>query len=188
MAVGSSSEDKQFDIYHAKIIEDTVRHYYRFNDGKQKMEKGNEVLMKIDLTRRLLNSKYHTAAHLIADIIFDRYSTYGVKGHQFPNEAYIETNAPLNIITNDLQDIVNNVIASSLPIETYEIERDDFAQKFGEVPYFIPPEKNFRVCHIHGYKPVPCGGTHVSSTKDIGNIIIKKIANKDNKSKISYQL
>jgi alanyl-tRNA synthetase len=46
----------------------------------------------------------------------------------------------------------------------------------------------FRVLQIGDYKPVPCGGTHLSNANEIGSILIKKVKTKDGVLKISYEI
>jgi alanyl-tRNA synthetase len=166
-------------------VEGEVRNYY---EEEIPLPETTEVIIKINKERRNLNSRYHSAAHLIGDVLLKLYGIHAVKGHQFPGEAYIETSSPLEIEKENLEKIINGVIESSLPVKTEKIEREVYNQNFDKVPYFIPEDKLFRVMGVEGYIPVPCGGTHVSNTQEIGLITIKKLSNKEGRTKISYIL
>ena len=51
-----------------------------------------------------------------------------------------------------------------------------------------PQGKSVRTVNFMGYSPCGCGGTHVTSSKKIGRITIKKIRNKKGNTRISYQI
>lgn len=51
----------------------------------------------VNQERRLLNSRYHTAGHLLGNIVELEYpSLKAIKGHAFPGEAveFVETDSP----------------------------------------------------------------------------------------------
>ena len=48
--------------------------------------------------------------------------------------------------------------------------------------------KPMQIMKVEGYKSCPCGGTHVKSMLEIGQIKIRKIKNNKGNIKISYQI
>lgn len=82
-----------------------MRHYY---NADFILTIGDIIEIKIDYTRRILNRRYHSAGHLIGDIVLKFYNIYAVKGHQFPNEAYIENSLSLEIAAQNLESHINH--------------------------------------------------------------------------------
>jgi Ser-tRNA(Ala) deacylase AlaX len=52
----------------------------------------------------------------------------------------------------------------------------------------MPQHENFRVVQIGRYKAIPCGGTHLATTAEIGNFEMTKIKNKNGNLRISFSL
>lgn len=179
--------------YEAKILsvrqfDQEIRHY--IDDTKNVSSLNNQVVQCIvDQPRRMLNARYHTAAHLLDNVVESMLSDLkGVKGHSFPGEAYVE------YIGNSIPDLeeltvkMNAAVAENLTITTFEMLPEEFATKYYVLPYPVPAHKSFRVVQIGNYTPVPCGGTHVKSTAEIGKVSIRKISKKSDRLKISYDL
>ena len=182
-------EDKELQVKFAKIVEGEARNYY---EGEE-IKTGSKINIKVDKERRILNTRYHTAGHLIGDIMLHEYKIIVQKGHQFPNEAYLETSEienieAINISSEELEEKVNDYIKQNIPVSTQNIDREEYNKKHGVTPYFIPEGKIFRANTIGDLVPVPCGGTHVKNTSEIGKIKITKITKKGGKLKISYSL
>jgi alanyl-tRNA synthetase len=47
---------------------------------------------------------------------------------------------------------------------------------------------DFYVLPIGDFKPVPCGGTHLSNTNEIGGVTIRKTKTKDGILKVPYEI
>lgn len=169
-------------------VEQEIRHYVT---GVQDLSPliGANVTASIDLPRRLLNARYHTAAHLlgnIAEVIYPQVKA--VKGHSFPGEAYVEFNGVAEPNSLELVTSINEAILANLSTTTFEMLPDEFASKYYQLPYPVPANKAFRAMQIGNLMPVPCGGTHLKSTDEIGNLTIRKINNKNDRLKIAYDL
>ncbi|MDP3641402.1 MAG: hypothetical protein Q8R43_03095, partial [Alphaproteobacteria bacterium] len=114
-----------------------------------------------------------------------------IKGHQFPGEAYVEfdgTVSDADNFVNQINSQVSECIASGPTVKTEELDSVDVATIAQDLPYELPNNKTLRVCHIAGFSPVPCGGTHVSTVEDIASLIIQKCKSKKSKTKIYYEV
>ncbi len=177
----------QINITTVRQIENEIRHYI----GAENLPnlENLRVICFIDKDKRLLNARYHTAAHLLGNIVESLYPKLkATKGHSFPNQAYVEfqgTDLP-DVIR--LQDALTQSINSAFAIKIFEINPAAFEQQFYKLPYSIPENKDFRVMQIAGLSPIPCGGTHLSTTNEIGNMIIGKVKTKNDVVHISYGL
>jgi alanyl-tRNA synthetase len=180
-------DNLQMNIITVRQVDNEIRHYISTDDLSHL--ENLRVICFIDKNKRLLNARYHTAAHLLGNIVELLYPKLkATKGHSFPNQAYVEfqgTDLP-DVIR--LQDALTQSINNTLAIKIFEINPDAFEQQFYKLPYPIPENKDFRVMQIAGLSPIPCGGTHLSNTSEIGNMTIGKIKAKNDVVHISYEL
>ena len=167
-----------------------VRHYLINNSAPIHLFQA--VTMKIDRERRVLHSKYHTAGHLIAVVVEKENSELkAIKGHQFPEDAYIEFCGTVGDVDNFMTQInsrVSECIASGAIIRIEELFSDDVTTIAQDLPYELPKNTSLRICHTTRFPPVPCGGTHVNTLEDTASLVIKKCKSKKNKTKMYYEV
>ena len=177
-------------IHDVRRVEGEIRHYV-FSEPPIKRV-NHKVNIVVDKTRRDINSRYHTAGHLLAAVV-EKLSPalQATKGHQFPGEAYVEFHGVIDNATDFLETIQSAVTAQlnrDAFVETKDLKPEDAKRILAALPYALPEDKTLRVCHIEGFPPVPCGGTHVSRLQQIGRVIIKKCKSKKGKTKLSYEV
>jgi len=137
----------------------------------------------------MLNSRYHTAAHLFGNLVEVLYPMLKViKGHSFPKEAYVEFQGDETVDIVQIQNIIDETIAQNNKTQIFETDLTSFEQQFYKLPYNVPENKKFRVMRIGDMLPVPCGGTHLSSIAEVGKVLIGKIKLKNNIIRISYEV
>jgi Ser-tRNA(Ala) deacylase AlaX len=174
-------EDKQYPItklaaphnpYEKPYI---IRHYY---EEEKNFLKGEKVIQVIDIKKRFLYSRLHSAGHLLEDAVRQIFpSLKGIRGNHFPNgQAFVvfagEIPADIKDSREKISNLVNELVKKNLIIK---IENDN----------------QVRIVKIGDFSPHPCGGTHVKYTSEIGEIILRNIKkDKDNKSnlKIGYDV
>jgi Ser-tRNA(Ala) deacylase AlaX len=180
------------DYFSANVIlvrqlEHEIRHY--INLSLNEIPNQSKVACCIDSNRRLLNSRYHTAAHLLGNIVEILYPEQkAVKGHSFPKEAYVEFQGDVSVDTIAIQNALNEAIAKKDKIQIFEIDPQSFEQQFYKLPYSIPENKKFRAMQIGNMLPIPCGGTHLSCVGEIGKMVLGKIKPKNNLVRIYYDV
>src|SRR3989338_1720869 len=117
---------------------------------------GSKVVLKVDAANRLLNSRWHTAAHVIGHIIettFAQFKPFG--GECFPGQAHMKFRSEVDQFPSigEVQDAV----------------KEGYARLLQENPPIrICSESMTRELVIGKFTPVGCGGTHVYSIKEIG--------------------
>lgn len=183
--------DIVYEVYDVRNTEGEVRHYINSDHFDSHTVKG-EIKIIVDIERRSLNSRYHTAGHFIAAVSERLLETMtAIKGHQFPGEAYIEFNGIIPNPDDFAQQLALAVgthlnFQGTIKMEDLDVEQ---AKVIAEhLPYALPANKSLRVCRIEGFDPVPCGGTHVNNLKDIGNVIIQGCKSKKGKTKVYYEV
>lgn len=184
-------ENTELAIYTVRQVEQEIHHYvdsHNYEYSLALIEQGY-VLCWLNKDKRLLNARYHTAAHLLSAIVENTYpSLKAIKAHAFPTEAYIEFQGSHTLDKAYLQELCNEAIFTGYPITSFTIHSVLFEQKFYKLPYHIPANKEFRVIQIAGFTPIPCGGTHLKTTTEIGDMILDKIKIKGDKIRISYEV
>ena len=180
------------DHFEANVIHiaqhgDQIRHYIEPIATETLV--AQKVYGVVDQKRRLINARYHTAGHLLSNIVeILNPKLKAIKGHSFPFEAYVEFQGNEAIDVETLQNRINEAIARDDKTTIFEIDPKAFEKQFYKLPYSVPDNKNFRVMQIGDMPPVPCGGTHLSSIGEIGLMRINKIKNKNGILRISYEV
>lgn len=174
-------------VIHIAQHRDQIKHY--IEPIATEILVAQKVYGAVDQKRRLTNARYHTAGHLLGNIVeILNPKLKAMKGHSFPCEAYVEFQGDEAIDMGVLQNTINEAIARDDKTTIFEIDPKAFEKQFYKLPYSIPDNKKFRVMQIGNMSPVPCGGTHLSSIGEIGLIKINKIKNKNRILRVSYEV
>jgi Ser-tRNA(Ala) deacylase AlaX len=190
--IRSTDKTGEFTVDEVRFKDGIVYHFGSFTASQ--LQKGHQVQILIDKERRILNSKYHSAGHLI-DIALTNlgYTLKVSKGYHFPIGAYDEYEGILDEqvrekLKQHLEDELTNLIKKELPIKVNMATRSTLQEIAAFIPENLPEDKPTRVMIVEGYQAIPCGGTHASNTKNIGHIVIEKIKNKKGSTRISYRI
>lgn len=181
----------RYQIYDARLINDQVYHYLdkTFEGLTEELTANTVAFLEVDSQRRVLNSRYHTAGHLLSAVIEQVYSqAKAIKGNHIPGQAHVEFTGDFyhEFDKQLIQDKVNNVLQKNGSVILYEMQSSSELQQ--RLSYTIPARNIIRMCHIENFAPLPCGGTHVKNLAEIGVISITSIKIKKNIIKISYEV
>jgi alanyl-tRNA synthetase len=119
-----------------------------------------EVECGIDWDRRYTIMKLHSAAHLVYEFFVRKYGKQKVIGSNITeSKGRIDFDTNFNVGTGleNLEKEVNGFISDGHEIKTYEDSE----------------KEGFRVWECGNMK-MPCGGTHVKNTSEIGKICLKR--------------
>ena len=138
-----------------------------------------EVIARIDWDKRYKHMRMHSALHLMCAAI-----PLGVTGGQIGYEkSRLDFNDPEKKINKEeIEDKINKLMKDDHKI-MYEFIDSKILESQPELVRTMsvkPPKINgkLRFIKIGDIDFQPCGGTHVNSTKEIGEIKIGKIENK----------
>ena len=145
----------------------------------ENLDKGIEIIGKINWEKRYKHMKMHSALHLMCSVI-----PLGVTGGQIGYEkSRLDFNDPEKEINKEeIEEKINSLVK-----DDYEITSEIIDSKIlDEQPELVrtmsvkPPQIDgkIRLIKIGNVDLQPCGGTHVKSTAEIGSIKIGKIENK----------
>ncbi len=162
-------------ISSARLDKDTHRISYILpvNHG---LAEGDKVTMEIDWVRRNRLMRLHFACELVLVILNRFYGEKAVTDELSPEEidtkilkrgAHMsEDQARIDFAyEGDMSEIIPMILATFVKIidENYPIETG-----------FLDKETEKRYWRIKGLATVPCGGTHVRSTKEVGYVSIRR--------------
>ncbi|MCB1145083.1 MAG: hypothetical protein KDK54_22760 [Leptospiraceae bacterium] len=148
---------------------DVIKHYI---EGR--IDVGSAVTMKIDLEARWLFARLHSAGHLLsnaAGLISENLD--GCQGNHFPNQSFVRFQgvlpSDLQSFKKELEEKVNELVKKDIPV----------SNRF---------DSNPRKIQFGDLREYPCGGTHVSSSSEIGDITIRRIKKEKDLLKVSYDV
>lgn len=122
---------------------------------------GDQVQINIDWERRYRLMRLHFAAEIVLELITQQYNSPDKIGaHIAQDKARVDFFWQGNISQsfNFLQDEIRKLVASDKRIKS------DFSDKEHEVRFW----------EIEGFAKVPCGGTHLKRTGEIGELLLKR--------------
>lgn len=120
---------------------------------------GDLVHLKLDWERRFSIMRLHSAAHVVWHFTGELAGDLPVKGCLIgPDKARLDFGGKIDPeIIPELSRLSNNFITG--------------AQEIQNIPLESEPEALFWIC---ADIKIPCGGTHVSNTSEIGEVVLKR--------------
>ena len=163
-------------------VEDTIKKdnkIINIINKTENLDKGIEIIGKINWEKRYKHMKMHSALHLMCSVI-----PLGVTGGQIGYEkSRLDFNDPEKEINKEeIEEKINSLVKDDYKITSEIID----SKILDEQPELVrtmsvkPPQIDgkIRLIKIGNVDLQPCGGTHVKSTAEIGSIKIGKIENK----------
>ena len=152
------------------------RGYSILHQGKLlgELRVGDEVEIAIKWSHRHHCMRLHTAGHLLHDALQEiaDFPLVPVKGHH-GKKAYLEYAGTGPIKIERLQGQIDGLISRNLPVRMSEATLDAIKEACAFVPPGLPSNKPLRIVQIGDHSPVPCGGVHVKSLDEIGQLIVQ---------------
>lgn len=122
---------------------------------------GDSVLIRIDWDRRYKLMRLHFAAEIVLELITQKFNSPEKIGANISvDKARVDFYWQGNISQtfNFLQDEIHRLVESNLPIKSA----------------FSDLENEVRYWEINNFAKVPCGGTHIKQTGEIGELLLKR--------------
>jgi len=125
------------------------------------LKPGDQVSMEIDWERRYKLMRLHFAAEIVLELVYQKFgSIRKVGAHIAQDKARIDFEWDENVskVLPDIQKEALRIIDANQEI----------------ISAFSDEEKEKRYWEIRGFAKVPCGGTHLKRTGEIGEIELKR--------------
>ncbi len=181
------SDNKEFKVIFARKIENDISHEVE----ELGLEVGDKILGILDWNRRFELMRYHTAAHVLSGVFFNKGNVKVTGNNLVLGKGRIDFNFP-NFERDLVEKFVersNEIIDSDLNVESYYITRDELEKDASLMKLNMGLPKNIkhvRIIDIKSFDKQPDGGCHVSHLGEIGKIQIQKIQNKGKNNRRLY--
>lgn len=185
------SSNAKFKVSEVRFVDGIVRHIGNFESGSFK--KYELVKCLVDGQRRSLNSRLHSAGHVVDMAVWQfKPDWIPAKGFHFPDGPYVEYAGSLDGVDieklkSDVENLCNRFIDEGRETKLEFMDKEKMKEICHFVPDYIPEGKPGRVV-LFGDSGVPCGGTHVSNISEIKNMTIRKIKNDGGNIRVGYDI
>lgn len=125
------------------------------------MSVNDPVRICIDWNRRYSLMRLHFAAEVVLELIYQKFNhPEKIGAHIAEDKARVDFYWQGNISQTFslLQDEIQKLVSNDLPITSA----------------FSDPENEVRYWEINNFAKVPCGGTHIKRTGEIGEVVLKR--------------
>jgi len=158
---------------------------------KSGLKEGDEVSCELDWNRRYTYMRYHTASHLISNILYTR-ADAKITGNQIEMDKTRMDFSMKDYSPEKLRafvDEANEIIGQDLPITVNYMSRQEVLGKpeLARLAVGLPENINeYRIVNIGKIDKQVDGGTHVNHLGEIGTIDVIKTVNKGKNNRRMY--
>jgi misacylated tRNA(Ala) deacylase len=154
----------------------TIRHILA--EGSKRPENGDTVIARIDWDRRYRHMRMHTALHLLGSVL-----QYGVTGGSISaDKSRLDFDMQDAVDKEELNRALSALVQEDHPVTCRWISEEELeAQPELIRTLSVQPPRGagrIRLLEIEGVDLQPCGGTHLKSTREVGQVRIGKVENK----------
>ena len=167
------TENAVFEVINTtKTADGVILHHGRIIEGED-VAVGEKAVLSVNKEKRSAIKRNHTAAHLLQAALRKTLGTHVEQAGQYVDENvvrfdFVHFSAMTGEEIKTVENAVNEVILSALPVETREMPIDE-AKKLGAMALFSEKYgSTVRVVKIGDYSIELCGGTHAENTGNLG--------------------
>lgn len=156
---------------------------------------GQAVTCHVDSERRSLNSRLHSAGHLL-DLAVTRagYDWVPGKAAHYPHMCFVEYSGQYNGEQREeylqtIQREIDAIIREGGAVVPHRCTPDEARQRSKYIPEVML--QKYQLVHVARYGKdfdICCGGTHVSDIASIGHVSVDRIKKKDGNIRVSYSV
>ncbi len=132
---------------------------HMLEQNSELLKPGDKVKIAIDWDRRFKIMRLHSAAHVVWHFVMELLDNPPIKGCLIgPDKSRLDFGTKINPdVIPELTQLSNEFISSGYSIRNVPLDEE--------------PEALFWICN---QVKIPCGGTHVGNTREIGTISLKR--------------
>ncbi len=181
----------KFIVEEVRFVDGIVRHVGNFERGT--FQKGKEVKCVVDEARRKLDSRLHSAGHVVDMAVTElKLDWVPGKGYHFLDGPYVEYAGSIEEtdkekIARGIEALCNKFIGEARETKLLFMPKEEIKSVCHFVPDYIPERKPALVV-MYGDFGVPCGGTHVNNLAEIKWMTIRKIKIKKGNIQVCYEI
>lgn len=181
----------EFNVEEVRFVDGGVKHIGSLKNGSFNV--GDAVECHMDEVRRTLNSRLHSAGHVVDMAVTSLHLPWVPgKGYHFPDGPYVEYAGSLDGMDKeklkaDIEAACNAFVKEARSTTLVFMPKEHMHTVCHFVPDYIPEGKPARVV-MYGDFGVPCGGTHVSNLSEIKSMTIRKVKQNGDAIRVAYDL
>ena len=143
---------------------------------------GALVRCEVDAERRLGLMRHHTATHVLLEAVRRVLGehVWQAGAQKWPDRAHLDVTHykyPDPQQLKAIEDLANDIVLKDLSVKVSFVERERAEKEHGFEIYQggVVPGRHIRIVNVEGWNAQACGGTHVTSTGEVGLIKITKV-------------
>lgn len=182
-------EGARVGVLGAELADNDVAHVV---EDPEPFSPGLRVKGIVHWDRRYRMMRLHTASHVLAAVLYNRYGALITGGHITPEEARDDFDLKSGDWKRALLEAVeeaNSILARGLEVKVYWLPREEALKIPGVVKLAdrLPPdEPEIRIVEIPGVDVQADGGPHVRNTREVGRIVVRGMESKGARKKRVY--
>ena len=187
------STNAMFEVDEVRLDEHGIVHHIGVF-RKDIISKGDQVNCKVSQERRDINTRLHSAGHVI-DMAIDSIGLDWVatKGQHYPHLCAVEYSGTWNADKAEetrvsIESGANEIIQSDKTNSIVFMPVEEMHAVVRHVPENIPRNKPARVVMYGEDFGIPCGGTNVGNLNQIGVVVVSKIKMKKDVIRVNYSV
>jgi alanyl-tRNA synthetase len=165
-----------------------IRHWGRIEAGEPGV--GEVVKCVLDWEKRYLVMRLHTAGHILDYAMLKLYGRLveTVDAYHGPPEAYLVYKVAQPPDPAELERVANRVVEAGLAVQVKFVPRDMLEEAIYNAPNLsrLPVLEEYRIVEIEGVNSMPCSGTHVKNTLEVGFIRITSMVSEIGGIRVGY--
>jgi Ser-tRNA(Ala) deacylase AlaX len=180
-----------FLVEEVRLDENGIVHHIGTFQGEE-LQAGDTVNCKVNHERRVINTRLHSAGHII-DMAIDSLGLDWVatKGQHYPHLSAVEYSGTwqpeqAEELKQKIEQATNAFIVKGTDNSLEFMPVDEMHKVVRHVPANIPKNKPGRVVMYGENFGIPCGGTHVRNLSQIGTVLIPKLKEKKGIIRVNY--
>lgn len=155
----------------------TLRHWGSFTSGV--LSVGDKVTCEINWKRRYKVMRLHTAGHILDYAMLQLYGKLveTLDVYHGPPESYLEYDVEVEPDLKELERLTNEIVSKALHVIVRIILAEELEKQVYNAPNLsrLPEASKYRIVEIPGVNAMPCTGTHVSNTEEVGKVNILRV-------------
>lgn len=188
-----TNETMSFNVDEVRLDEDGDVHHIGIPRSGV-FSAGDSVSGKVNPERRTINTRLHSAGHII-DMAVDSLGLdwIATKGQHYPELSAVEYRGTWEPersedLKSSIENKANEFISRGTENTLKFMPVDEMHTVCRHVPENIPKNKPGRVVIYGDDFGIPCGGTHVKNLEQIGSITVPKLKEKKGVIRVNYSV
>jgi len=183
----------RFEVRKVLDVSGVIVHYGKLVEGEMSGQ-GSTVKCVINWERRYKVMRLHTAGHILDYAIRNVYGRIVDTLNVFhgPPEPYVvyDVHSPSSDELEKIVKIANRIVSENRPVRIMFVSEKELTKAILNAPNIqrLPKSDKYRIVMIEGANAIPCTGTHVKRTGEIGRIVVKKVEELGRGFKLVYDV